>query len=271
MCHNPLDRVRVRIVSNKVIVPSIYEMIVEAAGLCEIAKAGQFINLYCQDQSKLLPRPISICGVDQEEGLLRIVYAVVGEGTKEFAQLKSGNKIDILGPHGSGFDLEKAKECKSVLIVGGGVGTPPLLQLAKDLKKQYRERLEINIVLGFRDEPYLHSEFEAYGKVYLATDSGKVGYHGNVVSLMKEKLQMTQEQAKDCVAFSCGPTPMLKALKSYFSELDLEAEFSLEERMGCGFGGCVGCVVPIGTVEEFEYKKVCKDGPVFDYRKVIFP
>lgn len=271
MCHNPLDRITVRIVSNKAIAPFIYEMIIEAAGVCEIAKAGQFINLYCHDQSKLLPRPISICGIDQEEGLLRIIYAVVGDGTKEFAQLRSGNKIDILGPLGSGFNLDKAQGCKKVLIVGGGVGTPPLLQLAKDIKKQYGAEIEISIVLGFRDEVYLYQEFEDYGKVYLATDSGKFGYHGNVVSLMKEELQLTKEEVVGSVAFSCGPTPMLKALKNYFIELDLEAEFSLEERMGCGFGGCVGCVVPIGTPEEFEYKKVCKDGPVFDYRKVIFP
>ena len=273
MCHNPLDRKSYKIISNIMIKPSIYEMLIQAPDIVKQAQAGQFVNLYCNDQSKLLPRPISICEVNHEKGNLRLVYAVVGSGTHLFSEMEAGEMIDVLGPLGKGFSLELNSENhnspKQVLIVGGGVGTPPLLELSKELKKRYQEYIEITIMLGFGDDVYLTKDFEAYGNVYIATDSGREGYHGHVIGLMEEQKLNHQQKTFDYV-YACGPTPMLKGLQNFGLREGYQGEFSLEERMGCGFGGCVGCVVAIKSAEDFDYMKVCKDGPVFDYRKVIF-
>lgn len=287
MCHNPLDRVSCKIIQNVEIAEGIFDMIVHVKDMVKIASPGQFVNLYCYDRAKLLPRPISICDVNIQNETLRLIYAAVGEGTKEFATLVTGDTIDVLGPLGKGFDLEN-KDGNNILIVGGGVGTPPLLELAKSLKAKYEDQVSITTVLGFRDQVYLATEFEQYGHVLLATDSGKVGFKGNVIELMKKELSEklgTKEAGFDYM-YSCGPTPMLKGLQQFNKEFQIKAEFSLEERMGCGFGGCVGCVVGIRTEaikasfmnsqdevindEDFDYKKVCKDGPVFDYSEVIF-
>lgn len=287
MCHNPLNRVTCTIESNIEIALGIFDMIINVGDMAKLAKAGQFVNLYCYDSAKLLPRPISICNVDTDGETLRLIYAAVGAGTKEFATLIAGDKIDVLGPLGKGFDLED-KAGKQILIVGGGVGTPPLLELAKSLKAKYADEISITTVLGFRDESYLASEFENYGKVFVATDSGKSGYKGNVIELMKEELseELTAIKTGFDYMYSCGPTPMLRGLQQFNKDYGIKAEFSLEERMGCGFGGCVGCVVGIRTEEvkakfmtnneeliedkDFEYRKVCKDGPVFEYSEVIF-
>jgi len=287
MCHNPLDRVTCIINSNIEIATGIYDMEIQVGDMAKIATPGQFVNLYCYNSARLLPRPISICNVDVESKTLRLIYAVVGEGTKEFATLVPGDKIDVLGSLGSGFNLE-AKEDKNILIVGGGVGTPPLLELAKSLKAKFKDRITITTVLGFRDEVYLANEFESYGKVLVATDSGSEGFKGNVIELMKKEFsdELTGLKPGFDYMYSCGPTPMLKGLQVFNKDYNIKAEFSLEERMGCGFGGCVGCTVGIRTEmakanfmqaheeviedKDFDYKKVCKDGPVFEYSEVIF-
>ena len=291
MCHNPLNRVTCNIKSNIEIKPGIYDMVIHVGNMTVEAKPGQFVNLYCYDSAKLLPRPISICNVDAQAGTMRLIYAAIGEGTKEFASLLAGDQIDVLGPLGNGFDLEN-KENKNLLIVGGGVGTPPLLELAKSLKIKYKNKVQITTVLGFRDEVYLAKEFEEYGKVYLATDSGSQGYKGNVIDMMKHTFLAELMAINDGFdyMYSCGPTPMLKGLQKFNIDYDIKGEFSLEERMGCGFGACVGCVVGIRCQsaksdfiktqnrvieevikdEDFDYKKVCKDGPVFEYSEVIF-
>jgi len=284
MCHNPLNRVTCKITQNVEIASDIFDMIVEVGGMADIALPGQFANLYCADSAKLLPRPISICNVDRDNQTLRLIYAVVGEGTKDFAKLIAGDSIEILGPLGKGFTLDGHMD-SHVLIVGGGVGTPPLLQLAKTLKEKYADKITITIVLGFRDDIYLSEEFKAYGQIYVGTDSGKHGYKGNVIQLMSDVEVFETNDSFDYM-FSCGPTPMLKGLQQYVHTKGIKGEFSLEERMGCGFGGCVGCVVGIRNADtmsetvmkskddieanEFEYKKVCKDGPVFEYSEVIF-
>lgn len=287
MCHNPLERVKCKINSNIEIASGIFDMEIQVGPMADLAKPGQFVNLYCYDSAKLLPRPISICNVDTKNKTLRLIYAVVGEGTKEFATLETGDSIDVLGPLGRGFDLDN-KTNNNILIVGGGVGTPPLLELAKSLKAKYGESITITSVLGFRDEVYLAKEFDSYGKVLLATDSGNEGFKGNVIDLMKKELsdELTAIKSSFDYIYSCGPTPMLKGLQQFNKDYDIKGEFSLEERMGCGFGGCVGCTVGIRTEEaklsfmknqeeviedkDFEYKKVCKDGPVFNYSEVIF-
>ena len=273
MCHNPLERKNYRIIENRMIKPAIYEMLIQAPEIVDQAQPGQFVNLYCNDRSKLLPRPISICEVDGEKGQLRLIYAVVGSGTRLFSELEAGGRIDVLGPLGQGFSTEFAiddkKLPKQILIVGGGVGTPPLLELSKVFKRKYKENIELSIMLGFKDDVYLAEEFEKYGKVRISTDSGRTGYHGHIIGLM-EVLKLKKKLNAFDYIYACGPTPMLKGLHTVGIREGYVGEFSLEERMGCGFGGCVGCVVGIKNAEDFDYMKVCKDGPVFDYRKVIF-
>ena len=273
MCYNPLERKKYTIIKNTMLQPSIYEMQIQAPEIAQLAKPGQFVNLYCKDQSKLLPRPISICEVDKQAGWVRLIYAVVGSGTRLFSHMSEGETIDVLGPLGHGFSLEDAWEAKEeaakILIVGGGVGTPPLLELAKTLKRNYQDKVDLTIILGFRDDVYLAQEFSAYGKVYVSTDSGREGYHGHVVGLLEAQELEQKDIAFDYI-YACGPTRMLRGLQSFGLRQNNQGEFSLEERMGCGFGGCVGCVVAIKQDEDFEYMKVCKDGPIFDYRKVIF-
>jgi dihydroorotate dehydrogenase electron transfer subunit len=220
-------------------------------------KPGQFLNLYCRHKGRLLPRPISVCEIDKKKGLLCLVYAILGDGTKEFASYKTGESIEIMGPFGNGFNLNKNSD--EHLIIGGGVGIPPMVELCKQLKGKK------NIVVGFRDNPYLIDRLQKYGKVYVTTDDGSVGFKGHVVELMEQKKLRGN-------IYACGPTPMLKGIQAFADKYNLEASLSLEERMGCGFGGCVGCVTKIiaNTKAGYTYKKVCKDGPVFDAKEILF-
>lgn len=252
-----LGRSYCSVIENKEIEKDIYQMVVQNPRIATEAKPGQFVNLYCQSDARLLPRPISICEVDAKEGWVKLIYASIGTGTKSFVSIREGEEIELLGPLGNGYSLIDSAD---FILVGGGVGTPPLLELAKKLPGRK------TIYLGFRNSPYLIEELEKYGAVYIATDDGSVGYHGNIVELMKTH----DIQAK--VLYACGPKPMLNAIQKYAAKREIQAQLSLEERMGCGFGACVGCVCKIKVQNEtgYTYKKVCKDGPVFDAREVIF-
>lgn len=250
-------RIECKILSNNEISKDVFEMLIENKDISKQAKAGQFINLYPKNNSLILPRPISICEVDKKNKWLKIVYAVVGNGTKEFSNLQKGDNVDVLGPLGNGFDIIN---CEESILVGGGVGTPPLVELAKNIKGR------MTIYLGFRSDPYLVEELRNYGEVYVATDDGSYGLKGTVIELLDKT------NANGSVLYSCGPKPMLQALQKWTLEKGIDAQFSLEERMGCGFGACVGCVCKIKADNEcgYTYKKVCKDGPVFSAKEVIF-
>ncbi len=225
----------------------------------EHARPGQFIGIYPKDQSALLPRPISICETDKQNGRLRIVYRVAGKGTAEFAQYKAGDKISILGNLGNGFPLEEA-EGKRVFLMGGGIGIPPMLELAKQL------RADKTIVLGYRDKQvFLAGELAEYGKVYIATEDGSVGSRGNVMNAISEN-HLTAD-----VIMACGPMPMLRAIKSYAEEQNIKAFISLEERMACGVGACLGCVCKTKKEDWHSHvnnARVCTEGPVFDAEEV---
>ena len=218
------------------------------------AKAGQFISLFSKDGSRLLPRPISLCEIDREGGRLRIVYRVAGAGTEEFSHLKAGDEVDILGPLGNGFPIEEGKG-KRVMLMGGGIGVPPMLEMAKQLN------CEKQIILGYRDENlFLRDEFEAYGEVFVVTEDGSVGTKGNVLDAIREQ-NLTAD-----VIYACGPTPMLRAIKEYAAEKGIKCYISLEEKMACGIGACLACVCQSKDVDHHSNvhnKRICKDGPVF--------
>ena len=231
------------------IAPMIYKMIIKAPEVAASAHCGQFVNVYPKSKSTLLPRPISISEIGEDT--ITLVYAVVGEGTREFMQYETGDSIRVSTALGNGYSVQEAGVS---VLVGGGIGVPPLVELAKSIPG------EKIAVLGFREDPILVETLEKLGvKVYIATDSGKVGFKGNVIDLIKA------EGIKGDYFYACGPKVMLRALAQYCEAQNVPVQVSLEERMGCGYGVCVGCVTKIKADNErgYELKKVCKDGPVF--------
>jgi dihydroorotate dehydrogenase electron transfer subunit len=245
------------VISQEVLAAGVYSMWIKTDKIAKLSKPGQFISLYCKEGSRMLPRPISICEIDESKKALRIVYRILGKGTEEFSSYQAGDEIKILGPLGHGFPISD----KSAILIGGGIGIPPMLELAKSLQG------EKQIVVGYRDELFLHEELKKYGKLFIATEDGSTGTKGNVINVMAEK------EIKAQVIYACGPTPMLKAVKAYALEHEIEAWLSLEEKMACGIGACLACVCQ--TKEKDEHtnvhnKRVCKEGPVFLATEVEF-
>lgn len=251
------------VTAQKEIAPDIFDMWLKTE-LAADAVPGQFIAVCPKNESTLLPRPISICEVDKEEGKLRIVYRIAGKGTGEFSAYKEGDTADILGVLGNGFPVDKASG-KKVFLMGGGIGIPPMLELAKELS-QSGSATEINIIVGYRDSKlFLKEDLEKYGNVYIATEDGSVGIKGNVMNAIEENGLQAD------VIFACGPMPMLRAIKGYAEEKGIEAYISLEERMACGVGACLGCVCKTKEVDHHSHvnnARICTDGPVFEAREV---
>ncbi len=234
------------------IASGIYSLWLETERIAKEANPGQFLSLYSGDGSRMLPRPISVCETDRERGRLRLVYRVAGKGTEEFSRLQKGEKLEILGPLGNGFPLKK----KKAFLIGGGIGIPPMVQLAKELKTQ----AEIQIIAGYRDELFLTKELKAEGPLYIATEDGSAGTKGTVLDVIRE-----QGLCADLI-YACGPKPMLRAVKAYAEERGVECYLSMEERMACGIGACLACVCQSTEVDrhsQVKNKRVCKDGPVF--------
>ncbi len=243
------------ILSQECIGKDIYSMWLETKTIAEQAKPGQFVSVYTRDGSKLLPRPISLCEIDKEKKALRLVYRVTGKntGTESFSRLHKNVTLEVLGPLGNGFPLDEAKG-KRVFLMGGGIGVPPMLETMKQLDA------EKTAILGYRDELFLNDEFEKNGKVYIATEDGSAGTKGNVMDAIREN------QLEADVIFACGPKPMLRAIKAYALEKGIPCWISMEERMACGVGACLGCVCQSTEVDGHSHvhnKRVCKDGPVF--------
>ncbi len=249
-------KVSAQIIEQKCLLDDIYSMIVKAPEIVEKARSGQFVSVYCHDSSRLLPRPISICHLDKSNGLLRLVYRTAGAGTREFSQLTAGDSIDITGPTGNGYELN----AKKAILMGGGIGIPPMLELAEELAESGLSKDNIQVVLGFRDQTFLVEDFEKVSTVYISSDSGNVGIKGNVIDAVKE-YDITGD-----MIFACGPTPMLRGIKSYAAESGIRAQLSLEERMACGIGACLACVCKSTDIDDHSKvnnKRVCVDGPVF--------
>ncbi|MCI8859539.1 MAG: dihydroorotate dehydrogenase electron transfer subunit [Lachnospiraceae bacterium] len=235
----------------------VYSMWLKTEQVAGQAKPGQFVSVYCHEGSRLLPRPISICEIDREDRALRIVYRVVGKGTEELSQMRTGRCLDIVGPLGNGFPLKD----KKAFLIGGGIGIPPLLELAKELKS------EKQLVLGYRDSLFLQEEFKKQGSVYVATEDGSYGTDGNVLDAIRENGLNAE------IIYACGPMPMLRAVKAYAKERGIECWISLEERMACGIGACLGCVCHSKERDSHtnvNNKRICKEGPVFRAEEVEF-
>lgn len=269
----------------------IYDLTLKTKNIAKAAKAGQFVSVYSNDRSKLLPRPISLCGIDRDEDTIRLVYRVTGEntGTEEFSKLVMGDRIRILGPLGNGFTVEPGKKA---FLIGGGIGVPPMLQLAKDInasvvqtsgavdtntqeKGQTEEKqinghgkkiCDMNIIMGYRDaNTFLLDEFKEQADSFVATEDGSVGTKGNVIDAINEN------GIEADVIYACGPMPMLRALKAYAMKHDMECYVSMEERMACGIGACLACVCKTKDKDahsNVNNKRICKEGPVFNAKEV---
>lgn len=232
------------------IASDVYSLYLKVGDMAKEAVPGQFVAVYCNEGSRLLPRPISICEAFPEKGEIRLVYRIVGEGTEELSKLHAGAKVTVMGPLGNGYTLLEQK----AILIAGGIGIPPMLELAKQLT------CEKTIVLGYRDEIFLKEEFEPYGRVVVASEDGKHGTKGNVLDAI------VAEQVVGEAIYSCGPTPMLRAIKEYGFRHGMTTQISLEEKMACGIGACLACVCQSKDVDEHSHvhnKRICKDGPVF--------
>ena len=245
-----MQRVILTVTKNEALTPLIYEMTL-VGDVSGVTRAGQFVEIALE--GLYLRRPISVCNYD--EGTLTIIYKVVGKGTDLMSQMAEGTELDVLTGLGNGFDTEH--NCEKPLLVGGGVGVPPLYRLTRDLVARGKE---VTVVLGFNTESeiFYAEKFEALGaKVILATADGSQGVKGFVTDAIRES------GVEADYFYSCGPLPMLKAL---CNSLEIDGEVSLEERMGCGFGVCMGCSI----MTTKGAKRVCKDGPVFKKEEVIW-
>lgn len=242
-------RGKFKVVQNVKIAKDVYKMILDG-DTKDIARAGQFINI--ELESLYLRRPISIC--DYDEKSVTIIYKVVGKGTEIMSCLNEGTELDVLTGLGNGFDLNCDGD--KPLIIGGGVGTPPMYRLCKDLIAEGKKPV---VILGFgsKEDLFFEEEFKALGvDVYVSTVDGSVGTKGFVTDVMKELNDYTY-------FYACGPMVMLKAI---CGATDKSGQVSLEERMGCGFGACMGCTIKTND----GYKRVCKEGPVFRKESLIW-
>lgn len=242
------------VLSQRQTAPDIYDMWIET-DIARDALPGQFLCIYPKDRSTLLPRPISICEIRGDKKALRIVYRVAGAGTGEFSRYRAGDGIEVMGPLGNGFPCKEAAG-KRVFLMGGGIGVPPILELAKQMDGEKR------IIVGYRDaQTFLREDLERYGSVFIATEDGSVGTRGNVMDAVREN-GLTAD-----VIYACGPMPMLRAIKTYAVKQGIKAYISLEEHMACGVGACLGCVVKTAEVDHHSHvhnARICTDGPVFD-------
>lgn len=241
------------VVAQEHIASDICSLWLKSSNIAAAAKAGQFISLFTGDNGKLLPRPISICEIDAAKGNLRLVYRVTGKntGTEWFSRLRAGDTIEIMGPLGNGFPTAGVT---SALLIGGGIGVPPMVELAKQLPGDKQ------IVSGYRDELFLTQELEAVGTLYIATEDGSCGTPGNVLDAIQA------HNIRADVIFACGPTPMLRAVKAYAEAQEITCYLSLEERMACGIGACLACVCRSKEVDphnRVKNKRICVEGPVF--------
>ena len=261
-CRKRMGAIRLenmKVIVQEEIAPAIFELVLEG-DMVEAMKAGQFLHLRVPDDAHLLRRPISISSIDKVNKKCHLIYRIEGSGTAIFSTLKKGDSIDVMGPQGNGFDLSDLDKQNHVLLVGGGIGVPPLIEVAKQL---YESGVEITTVLGFatKDAVILEDELAKYSKVFVTTDDGSYGIKGNVSVVIKEL-----DSEFDAV-YSCGAPGMMKYINQTFYDHP-RAYLSLESRMACGMGACYACVLKVPESETVS-QRVCEDGPVFKTGTVV--
>lgn len=270
---NRKSRQTTRVAEAERLAEGVYSLTLEYVGETapQEVRPGQFVGVFTGDSSALLMRPISICEWDKGTGRIRLVYRTVGKGTRAFSRLRTGDAVDVLGILGNGYDVP-ALTGKRVLLLGGGIGAPPMLGLAQALQRVNAggSGTWITSVMGYRtNDLFLTEEFSKAGRLTVATDDGTAGFHGNAVEAAEDL--MRQENAVFDVICACGPLPMLRAVKALSCELGVPAYISLEERMACGVGVCLGCVTRTREVDGHSHvrnARICVEGPVFPAEEV---
>lgn len=239
-----------RVVSNVQLTSTVYRMVVSGE-TGALTRPGQFVNF--KIDGLYLRRPISVCDYDTEAGTITLIYKVVGAGTEKLAEAKEGDVFDLLSGLGNGYDTQTSGDAP--VLIGGGVGIPPLYGLCKKLIGQGKR---VQVILGFntKDEIFYEEEFKALGaQVYVTTVDGSYGTKGFVTGVLTE-LDYTY-------FYTCGPEPMLKAV---YRATNTSGQMSFEERMGCGFGACMGCSCKTIT----GYKRICREGPVMRKEEILW-
>ena len=262
------------IVFNKKICEGHYVIRLKSPQISRTALPGQFVQMLVSGlQEPLLPRPFSF--LDVKGSTLDILYQVVGSGTEMLSHKKKGESLVLLGPLGNGWNTRRLSPVSSNLIlVGGGVGIPPLYHLAKDLYARHGKKVKKNITvfLGGRDKKLLHCEkdFKKMGvEVRLSTDDGSKGHKGLVTEILDEYLE--RSTAPSATIFTCGPTPMLKAVSILSEKYDVDCQVSVEEPMPCGFGVCLGCAIKVKLPDhQYRYAMSCTEGPVFEAKDIVW-
>ncbi|MEK6661824.1 MAG: dihydroorotate dehydrogenase electron transfer subunit [candidate division NC10 bacterium] len=269
--------VRVEVVANREIAPSYFSMRLAVPPRLARFRPGQFLMLgWGEGCDPFLPRAMSIrsakCGVRSAGYEVEILYKIYGRGTALLAAMRPGRFLRALGPLGNAFEVPRS--ATGVIMEAGGIGVPPIAALAESLaKRRTSRRTEMTVFLGGRSKADLlcAADFRRAGaKVHMATEDGSSGYEGLVTELVNEYLS-TPHPAPRTVLYACGPHPMLAALTPIAEKYDLPYQASLEANMACGFGACMGCVVPVkGGEGHRTYRLVCKDGPVFDAHDILW-
>ena len=250
-----------RVVRNEQLGDGLYRLVLDAPQIAAAAQCGQFVHIAC-GEGNLLRRPISICNVEGDK--MTLVFQVKGAGTKWLAGRRAGDLLDVLGTLGHGFRMQELGA--RPIFVGGGIGVPPLLITMRAAREMGAQPAAI---LGFRSRPavILEDAFRKVGETYVCTDDGSYGQHGFVTDVLKTQI------AGATAVCACGPKPMLRAVAQIAEAQGVPCQVSMEERMGCGIGACLVCACELKLKEGQEgvrYGHVCKDGPVFDSKEVVW-
>ncbi|WP_303996274.1 dihydroorotate dehydrogenase electron transfer subunit [Megamonas hypermegale] len=246
-----------KILANEAINANVKRMVIEAPQIAEAAQPGQFVHVKKPDSVNFLRRPFSIADADRENGTITLIYRIVGKGTAEYAAMKVGEAFSILGPIGNGFALKDGRP----LLIGGGVGIAPLIYLSRQLK----DKKPILLIGGKnKDEVFWEKYLQEFAdKIYITTDDGSVGFKGFTVQLLPQILAENNIEH----IYTCGPNIMMEGVAKLAHEHDIDCQVSLEKRMACGIGVCLGC-----TFEDKltgKRRKVCTEGPVFASKEVF--
>lgn len=246
-----------KILANEAINANVKRMVIEAPQIAEAAQPGQFVHVKKTDSVNFLRRPFSIADADRENGTITLIYRIVGKGTAEYAAMKVGEAFSILGPIGNGFALKDGRP----LLIGGGVGIAPLIYLSRQLKDQK----PILLIGGKnKDEVFWEKYLQEFAdKIYITTDDGSVGFKGFTVQLLPQILAENNIEH----IYTCGPNIMMEGVAKLAHKHDIDCQVSLEKRMACGIGVCLGC-----TFEDKltgKRRKVCTEGPVFASKEVF--
>ena len=258
--------VKKEIIENKKVSSNCYRMTFASKEISEQARPGQFLHIRCTESyDPLLRRPISIHSLNGN--VVGILYRVVGKGTNLLSEKISGEFLDVIGPLGNGFDYQLLVSPQLPILVGGGIGIAPLYFLAQRLVKQCSN---VTVLIGADTKCNILclNEFKKLDcKVKISTDDGSSGISGTVVDLLKKELVPLNSKFK---VFACGPVAMLKQINQLVSKYNVSSQVSLERQMACGVGACMGCTIKIRKNKVFDYKRVCKDGPVFDMKEIVW-